>query len=544
MACYFNDKKVLPLADFSQTDSFDSRRTANGEKILSPSFALVEKIKGKTVKSTNLIPTPYRKQGTTAGLTFTENADGSVHIKGTLTAAATEYTFVVFTEKFLGKDYSIALYPQINNIYTIFKIYNDGTWVTNLLSSNRGNRFKVWYNGTNWSVDTSWHQGTFDAPADCFTNGKYRFQASIRIEGSIGDVIDTTVYPMLNEGSTALPYTPYFAGLKNATISGIKSTGANLIPFPYYAPTGDAVGLDYVSNRDGSITINGTMTRYSSAYIFAKNLDLEVGKTYTYSTVFSESVSMYGNVQIYNNGRFVRNVAKTEHGRLATFTVTEDMVSNGNYIQVNLYSSAGTGATFEDVVVYPMLNYGTTALPYQPYAESTYQLPESYELGEWDSINPIEKTITRGTKTIVFDGTENWLFNGQNFYLGRQAVNKNGNVGIATPYNYAYYSGNGVFVDSSYVFATKELAISFNNDIEAWKSHLAELANAGNPLTIAYELLESITETVEDLLRGYMAHKDGTETYLAGETDNSKWGAIPEFTLNYPKIMKEGTFNG
>ena len=52
MACYFNDKKVLPLADFSQTDSFDSRRTANGEKILSPSFAVVEKIKAARTKQT------------------------------------------------------------------------------------------------------------------------------------------------------------------------------------------------------------------------------------------------------------------------------------------------------------------------------------------------------------------------------------------------------------------------------------------------------------------------------------------------------------
>ena len=90
-------------------------------------------------------------------------------------------------------------------------------------------------------------------------------------------------------------------------------------------------------------------------------------------------------------------------------------------------------------------------------------------------------------------------------------------------------------------------AIAFQVDksstMEEFKATLANAYADGNPITVVYPLAEPTTETIE-CPRGYTAHKDGTETYLAGETDNSEWGAIPEFTLNYPKIMKEGTFNG
>jgi hypothetical protein len=364
---------------------------------------------------------------------------------------------------------------------------------------------------------------------------------SLAIKRSANNVdVNATLYPMLVKDTTAKPYTPYFEGLKNATISGIKSTGANLIPFPYTTSAGTINGVQVTIVEGKKIRFAGTPT--AGLYFYLGDIYLKAGTYYTSINVDGEVNKIIACTQIRQGGAYIRNELDAGVNGGVKFTITEEDEANNRYARLWILIYSQT--TPIDITAAVMLNKGSTALPYQPYTESTYQLHESYELGEWDSLNPVEKTITRGTKTIVFDGTENWLFNGQNFYLGRQAVNKNGNIGIATPYNYAYYSGNGVFVDSSYVFATKELAISFNNDINAWKAHLAELANAGNPLTVAYELLEPTTETVEDLPRGYTAHKNGTETYLAGETDNSEWGAIPEFTLNYPKIMKEGTFNG
>ena len=49
--------------------------------------------------------------------------------------------------------------------------------------------------------------------------------------GSVG-VGDTTLHPMLNEGATALPYEPYFEGLRSAKVTMVKSVGGKLNSVP------------------------------------------------------------------------------------------------------------------------------------------------------------------------------------------------------------------------------------------------------------------------------------------------------------------------
>ena len=61
--------------------------------------------------------------------------------------------------------------------------------------------------------------------------------------------------------------------------------------------------------------------------------------------------------------------------------------------------------------------------------------------------------------------------------------------------------------------------------VDEWKAHLAELAAAGNPLTITYKTAEATSETTPFNKSKYIAWKNGSETIEQGTEDNSEYGA-------------------
>ena len=82
-----------------------------------------------------------------------------------------------------------------------------------------------------------------------------------------GFVSNFTFKPMLNEGSTALPFRPYFSGLKNAYLQSIKSTGRNLLPISSTASL-TTNGVTFTNNEDGTWLISGTATETASVVIY------------------------------------------------------------------------------------------------------------------------------------------------------------------------------------------------------------------------------------------------------------------------------------
>lgn len=530
MACYFNDKKVLPLADFSQTDSFDSRRTANGEKILSPSFALVEKIKGKTVKSTNLIPFPYyAPTGDASGLDYVSNSDGSITINGTMTRDSSAYIFAKNLDLEVGKTYTYStVFSESVSMYGNVQMYNNGSFVRNVAKTEHG------------------RLATFTVTEDMVSNGNYIQVNLYSYAGTGATFEDVVVYPMLNEGTTAQPYTPYFAGLKNATISGIKSTGANLIPYPYsdprisaYGGTFTEQGLTWTVNEDRSITVVGTVTGPSRIMLSTK-IPVQKGKTYAFSMSDKSFLSLQLSLDLIGTNSDGTTTTVANWSLLNNYLLLSITGDYENFVSISIAIKRRANDVEVNATLYPMLVQDDAALPYQPYTENTYQLPESYELGEWDSINPIEKTITRGTRTITFNGTETFTdyisSYGQILFHLKEYMNPSFSSCISN------FQNGVVRGDSN--GGTIAFRVDKTSTLEEFKEFLSNRYESGDPITVSYPLATVTMETVEDLPRGYTAHKDGTETYLAGETDNSEWGAIPEFTLNYPKIMKEGTFNG
>ena len=167
---------------------------------------------------------------------------------------------------------------------------------------------------------------------------------------------------MLNEGSTALPYEPYFEGLRDTKVTELRSTGANILPYPYHHKTRTHNGITFTDNGDGTVTVNGTSTGVA-VFSFSENNPslLKIGKTYSISGETSpiQIGALFANVGWYRN----------------MFTITEEMLQATDiYVEIRI----PIGNTIENVTVYPMLNVGSTPAPYKPYVGtiSTLEIPE------------------------------------------------------------------------------------------------------------------------------------------------------------------------
>lgn len=455
------------------------RETVKGQDIVDKSFAEVQLIEGATVKTKNLIPYPYySSSGVSQGVAFTVNDDGSIKVSGTNdNVAQSKFTLVKNLVLPTG-DY----YISGNNVEVAIRYAN------NTYSYRKG--------GSSFALN----------------DGAVISEIYIVVEK--GSSADITTYPMLNEGTTALPYTPYFSGLKHAFINSIKSTGRNLLNLPE------------------DLTFTGVR--------ILSNVKLR-GGNYTCSIESYEKGGSDAPVVLFNkvggNG--------TEEAFYANYMTLPFKLTGGVY-NIYFYSngwsypnSDGVTSTLRSF----MLNYGNKPLPYEPYTEDIYQLPETVELAGLDMIDvAARKKITR-VKTITLTGEENWQAGVTNtegvyrcgLYVADNYFDANEKTVISNYYDSAinsdvYGGSKGVASANNYLYIfDPDFSTS---DISLWKAHLAELYAAGKPLIIEYQLKEPVESSI-DVPNGYITYDKGSETIVQGDDDNSQFGAMPTVTTKY-----------
>ena len=491
--------------------AYTSRETACGENIIDGSLAAVTEIKGKTVSCKNLIPSPNEPLETTHyGVKFTFNKDGSVTLNGQNNKENNSYVNLIANKAPVnlrkgtytfscGIDGDIRL--TIRTPYEYISLWN--------------NEPVVFYN------DVELIEMLLIVPDT--NNTAFN---------------NVTIYPMLNEGSTALPYQPYFTGLKHAYINSIKSTGRNLIPSTYAEMPEVSNGVAFTKNTDGSIRVKGLCTG-SSFVPLATGLMLVPNSQYTLSGYQGDAdgdsrlhIDWYGVVS-YNDWGYSVTFNAPNTDKTAT-----------------IYFHIAQGITY-DITLYPMLNLGASKLSYEPYTEDIYQLPETLELGGWkdenknwvafDSFNPQTGELVKGTGEYSFMGNEAWYDLGDyDEWRKRYCTNeldslaKDQEVLIGThgfEEGTIYTSSGGgktIFIVSKELFAT----------LEQWTNYLKEQYTAGNPLTVAYKSATPTTETIANASKSYKVHNHGNETVNQGATDNSKFGAMPTITTEYFKLTE------
>lgn len=299
------------------------------------------------LRSKNLIPYPYKNPTETKnGVTFTDNGDGSITINGTPTALTSHILAA-------GKFFSRYVICKLGGSFT-----EDGLCISLTGDKNADVGF---------AFETNVGQGGF----------LYLLVG----EGNTYD--NVTVYPQLEYGTVATPYTPYVPNDKAVTV---KSCGKNLLQYPYKKSTETVNGITFTDNGDGSITVNGTATSQAQYIIIGKadNFILPAG-TYTVSgmPVTTESIAIYT-----SKGQDWGNKITKYYDGTETFFIN---------ITVN------KGATADNLVIYPQLEYGTTATAYELYIEG--ETKETYIHNDINVLSAIapNMTITTDNSGVILD---------------------------------------------------------------------------------------------------------------------------------------------
>lgn len=208
---------------------------------------------------------------------------------------------------------------------------------------------------------------------------------------------------------TAYGNNPQTSGTTTAPISmngvdSVQVSGNNL--FLNNAETETKSGITFTVNPDKSVTVNGTNSTSGSAVFYTGyNESLPAG-----SYTLSGTSSLTGSAEIEIKIKRVRGTFEWFSINSSLHTKTLN-IATGDIID-SFYVTVRAGQTADNVKVYPMLNVGSTALPYEPYNGNITQLPiprELHRIGE-----AADKCITRVKsvydKRIVLSSADGFSF--------------------------------------------------------------------------------------------------------------------------------------
>jgi hypothetical protein len=494
-------------------------------------YAQITCIGGMTYKSKNLILFPYSEsEKTVNGITFSPQADGSIIVNGTATSRA---TFKCSVE---GRPIKL----QVDKTYTLSGCPSGGARTSYCLQ----------VQSTDYTV--SFIDVGSGNTSTAKTTDYYCY-----INISSGTVANNLVFkPMFNEGSTAEAFEVQYKGLRDTKVLALESESANLLPRA--TRNGQTInGVTFTVQDDNSIIVNGTATATASFEILRGYMGecfaLEKDGTYTLSGC-PEGGSTDTYRLIVQDLEFSQNFMDTGSG----YTGITKKDKYYAFIRIT------AGYTANNLVFKPMLNRGSTVLPYSPYGTvDTLPIPEAVQSLDGygrgvnaDYYNYIEwrngrAYFVQNTYRKVFDGTEEWqaiadtsTMVGDNlkrlrlmlspiaYGLGNQKVSPFiCNLYTEITAEQTYFSQTGCAITSSSALFVCDPKYQVSS---AWKTHLAELYANGNPFVVEYALAEPIETDITDLLRENFLKVQGGGTI---KFENEYEYDVPS-TINY--ITKVG----
>ena len=301
-------------------------------------YASINMIGGASYKTENLIPFPYYDTSSTLkGVTITVGEKGGITLDGETTADS-GFSFIANANNNVDGIFTLstATSGSVSGGNPYLQPYIDGTAqaATNL-NATRSYNLK----GNLNQLSMFWKKGTV------FTN--------------------FVVYPMLNEGSTAKPYTPYFEGLRSAKVTEVKSVGANLM-LPLVE--GTFFGVTFKKDANGVYHLSGTATADITRQ-YVVNLPK---REYSLTLNHSKTVGAQATNSMYIVGRSASN-----SWLIASYAFLSNTPSIADVEIQNIIFVIHKGVNVDGVTIAPMLNAGSTAQPYTPYVEHILPIPEA-----------------------------------------------------------------------------------------------------------------------------------------------------------------------
>ena len=253
-------------------------------------------------------------------------------------------------------------------------------------------------------------------------------------------------------------------------VDSVQVCGRNLLPNK--AITKTVAGITYTANPDKSVTAKGTASSWGNIVIDA-DFSLPAG-TYTLNS----------NMQAAGVNLVIgKDTSGTKH--IAVSATTSKTFELSAPIKHCVAYIAVAPDSVVDTTIYPMLNLGTSALPYETYQGSVTQLNIPRPLHEVGDVRDVCRTRVKSVydKRIVLNGSEDWKQSG----AGVTYLISCNDIAL------------GNHIESSYLMAkeddalySKKVGIAANSKNGTIRVYLPNNANpttffASNPLTVYYQ---------------------------------------------------------
>ena len=375
----------------------------------------------------NLLPNKAITK-TVAGITYTVKPDKSVTVKGTVSS---------WGNIVIDADFSLPA----------------GTYTLNSNTKAAGVNLVI-------GKDTS---GTKHIAVSATTSKTFELPTPIKhcvayIAVAPDSVVDTTVYPMLNLGSAALPYETYQGSVTPLPIPR---------PLHKVGDVRDVCRTRVKSIYDKRIVLDGSL---DEAFIQTNIIDGWIQIATESDAVIPESTSIVGSIK---------------SSYLKAYAIEE--VYSKKYSGISVDSNRRIRLSFK-TSEYPDVTSVETARTYL----SAHPLTVYYQSTDYNGTNGLDVCLTEYQNGFVeLDGTENWVQGtGSNAgYLQAPVLNNTNESHLAVssiaPFKYQF-SGNCVFVTNNKV--TFGSALGSDYTVDTWKAYLAAKKEAGTPVQVAYQL--------------------------------------------------------
>lgn len=448
-------------------------------------YARIDAVGGMTRKCTNLIPFPFELSGFTLnGITVSVDANQNIILNGTCTEV-TQAVVVRFALP-VGTYAMDAIQP---NSYTRVYLIKNGTLIRS-------------------------HEKT-DSP---FTFNVESVSDEIRIDLLVlkGGTFSNGVFAvMLNPGTTALPYEPYFEGLRSAPVTEIESVGINKF------------GGEAMANKIKEVNANATINTekktvsYYAGDISDKTLFTDFKPNTRYTMIFKGfgSAGKLNLIVRYTDGTNgdLDNIP-TSGASVMRFVSDPSKSVKGIY---GIWFDGTTTLYYDECGIFEGV---LTADDFKPYVKHTLPTPEAVRNldGYGEGINKDvnnhiryeddgSRTYTPMVKRLVLDGV---TYGKKMDTTDNQAGGKSSYYAYPTPETLPILSDAPVvWCGEVGVSTSTVLAVSVKNDIlklgdnptpaeitNAINAHLNALYVAGKPVEVVYVPAEHTTEDISDIL--------------------------------------------
>ena len=303
----------------------------------------------------NVLPISEAQSVTDSGVTFTSNGDGSYTVTGKSTGTPTLKLPLKHSFVFPSSDsYRIVFGNSVASNYVTFKFY-DGDTQFNSYRLTPANRV-----------------------ADTFTSGINCDSIGITIQSS-GTTFDMTITPMvIRKDADYSSYAPSENICPIVGHTGVTAwrSGVNLLEPKFYSGIGynKSVGEKLVSTLTD---VTNTVTKTGNVYTkTGTSWDIHMSMMLPLSPSFvGETLKFSGEVEQISGWRSAwyitdaNYIVKRRAENMNTQPTWELTIQAGD-AYIFWYMNSSSAGTYK--VTRPQINFGSTALPYEPYVGNTY----------------------------------------------------------------------------------------------------------------------------------------------------------------------------